>query len=76
MLQDSKTLGDYNIQEDSTLQLLLATRGGMQIYVKTLTGATHTLNVECSDLVEDVKIKVASVSGTAVGDIRLIFAGK
>jgi len=76
MLQDAKTLVDYGIRDDSTIQLLLSMRGGMQIYAKTLTGETHTLDVECSDTIADVKVKIAAKSGVSVGEIRLIFAGK
>uniref|UniRef100_A0A2N9EFY4 Ubiquitin-like domain-containing protein n=1 Tax=Fagus sylvatica TaxID=28930 RepID=A0A2N9EFY4_FAGSY len=40
-LEDSRTLADY-IQKESTLHLVLRLRGGMQIFVKTLTGKTIT----------------------------------
>merc|ERR1712054_82332 len=32
--------------------------GGMQIFIKTLTGKTVTVDVECSDTVECVKEKI------------------
>lgn len=60
----------------SALQTALHLRGGMQLFVKTLTGKTVSIEVEEGESIEDVKAKIAEKEGIPAEQQRIIFGGQ
>ncbi|XBI68790.1 hypothetical protein VPH35_047943 [Triticum aestivum] len=72
--EDDSTLADYNIQQDSTIDLEEKT----QIYVmETLMGRIiNNLDVDILDTIDRVKAKIYALQGFPIDQQCLIFAGR
>uniref|UniRef100_A0A182IPI4 Ubiquitin-like domain-containing protein n=1 Tax=Anopheles atroparvus TaxID=41427 RepID=A0A182IPI4_ANOAO len=75
-LEDGRIISDYNIQHGSTMHLVLRLKGGMQIFVRMLTGKTIAIDTEPEATVESVKKQIDEREEIPPNQQRMIFAGK
>ncbi|KAJ4777200.1 Polyubiquitin [Rhynchospora pubera] len=73
-LDDSQTLVDCNIHEDSTL--VVTSKGDMTISIRTWAGKTIILHTDGSETVADLKRIIADQEGISQSKQRLIFGAK
>ena len=75
LLKDDRTLSDYNIPNDSTVDLIFRLPNAIRILVKTQTGKTITLELDPIDTIGSIKIKIQEKEGFHPKRQRLMFVG-
>ncbi|CAO2200086.1 unnamed protein product [Urochloa humidicola] len=77
-LDGNLTLAEHNIWKESTILLVILPypKGTFKIDVKTLQGTVIPLDVQSSDTVEDVKVKIYEKDGHRPKQQRLFYGGR
>ena len=79
-LQNERSLSQCGIAPNDTIEVTLVRSEGMRVFVKLfstgVTFVTHTVELNSSDSVSLLKIKIWVLTGVPPWDSRLIFAGR
>ena len=77
LMEDNRTLGDHQVQNQSTLHLhIIINFNNMQIFVRDCNGRKYCLKVEKDMNIAQVKKLITEKTGTPTEGISLIYGGK
>ena len=75
LLKDDYTLSDYNIPNDSTVDLIFRPPNAIRVFIKTQTENTIALELDPIDTIRSIKIKIQEKKGIHPEQQCLTFAG-
>lgn len=76
-LADGQTVADANIQQDSTLNMVMQVKGGgpFKLNVKTISGTPIEVEATPEDTVAALKAKIQAKNGVEPAHMKLVFSG-
>ncbi|KAK1262972.1 Polyubiquitin 8 [Acorus gramineus] len=75
-LMDDKTLADFGIARNSTLNMYISSESEEQIFIKTSKGNTITLEAKSWETIHTIKTKISEKEGVPLGQQALFYAGR
>ena len=76
ILEDTKTIDDYDIKEESIIKLKFALKNDIQIFVKNFQSKIIVLDVNKSETIGNIKDKIQDKNGISKNNQRIIINGK
>ncbi|KAK1263633.1 Polyubiquitin 8 [Acorus gramineus] len=75
-LMDDKTLADFGIARNSTMNMYISSESEEQIFIKTSKGNTITLEAKSWETIHTIKTKISEKEGVPLGQQALFYAGR